>query len=76
MQATLGYQPALLPDAGRGEAHCDDSMDGGSSRYGHRLRVNAVQSMVVSTTTDRAQRALPSKTRTSVQAVNYQIGDQ
>eukprot|EP00975_Prorocentrum_lima_P041563 8731986-Prorocentrum_lima.AAC.1 len=24
MQATLGHQPALLPDAGRGEAHCDD----------------------------------------------------
>eukprot|EP00975_Prorocentrum_lima_P069397 12926156-Prorocentrum_lima.AAC.1 len=21
MQATMGYQPALLPDAGRGEAH-------------------------------------------------------
>eukprot|EP00975_Prorocentrum_lima_P062059 12883491-Prorocentrum_lima.AAC.1 len=27
IQATLGYQPALLPDAGRGEAHCDDSID-------------------------------------------------
>eukprot|EP00975_Prorocentrum_lima_P019184 4034978-Prorocentrum_lima.AAC.1 len=26
-QATLGYQPALLPDAGLGEAHCDDSLD-------------------------------------------------
>eukprot|EP00975_Prorocentrum_lima_P052186 10932180-Prorocentrum_lima.AAC.1 len=25
IQATLGYQPALLPDTGRGEAHCDDT---------------------------------------------------
>eukprot|EP00975_Prorocentrum_lima_P071608 12938670-Prorocentrum_lima.AAC.1 len=25
IQATLGYQRALLPDPGRGEAHCDDS---------------------------------------------------
>eukprot|EP00975_Prorocentrum_lima_P006789 1461426-Prorocentrum_lima.AAC.1 len=45
MQATLGYQPALLPDAGRGEAHCDDSLDGGVPRDGHRLRDIAVQSM-------------------------------
>eukprot|EP00975_Prorocentrum_lima_P021369 4503646-Prorocentrum_lima.AAC.1 len=27
MQATLGYQPALLPDVGRGDAHCDDLPD-------------------------------------------------
>eukprot|EP00975_Prorocentrum_lima_P031834 6683333-Prorocentrum_lima.AAC.1 len=31
--------------------------------------------MVASTAADRAQRALSSKTRTSVQVVNYQIGD-
>eukprot|EP00975_Prorocentrum_lima_P030599 6419238-Prorocentrum_lima.AAC.1 len=36
MHATLGYQPALLRDAGRGEAHCDDSLDDGVSRNGHR----------------------------------------
>eukprot|EP00975_Prorocentrum_lima_P038309 8053664-Prorocentrum_lima.AAC.1 len=29
IQATLGYQPALLPTDGRGEAHCDDSLDDG-----------------------------------------------
>eukprot|EP00975_Prorocentrum_lima_P061785 12881928-Prorocentrum_lima.AAC.1 len=27
MQATLGYRPALLPDAGCGEAHWDDTQD-------------------------------------------------
>eukprot|EP00975_Prorocentrum_lima_P061405 12872654-Prorocentrum_lima.AAC.1 len=54
MQSTLGYQPALLPDAGRGEAHCDDSMDDGIFCYGHRLREIAVQSMVASTAADRA----------------------
>eukprot|EP00975_Prorocentrum_lima_P062333 12885064-Prorocentrum_lima.AAC.1 len=54
MQATMGYQPALLPDAGRGEAHCDDSVDEGVSRYGHRLQEIAVQSMVVATAADRA----------------------
>eukprot|EP00975_Prorocentrum_lima_P002501 549212-Prorocentrum_lima.AAC.1 len=27
IQATLGYQPALLLDAGRGEAHSGESMD-------------------------------------------------
>eukprot|EP00975_Prorocentrum_lima_P026884 5655434-Prorocentrum_lima.AAC.1 len=31
--------------------------------------------MVASTASDRAQRALSSKTRPSVQVVNYQIGD-
>eukprot|EP00975_Prorocentrum_lima_P065887 12906088-Prorocentrum_lima.AAC.1 len=36
-QATPGYQFALLPDRGRGEAHCDDTVDDGVSRYGHRL---------------------------------------
>eukprot|EP00975_Prorocentrum_lima_P011468 2439050-Prorocentrum_lima.AAC.1 len=29
IQATLGYQSALLPDAGRGKTHCDGSLDGG-----------------------------------------------
>eukprot|EP00975_Prorocentrum_lima_P018535 3901940-Prorocentrum_lima.AAC.1 len=51
-------------------------MDDGVSRYGHRLREIAVQSMVASTAAERAQRALQSKTRPSIQAVNYQIGDQ
>eukprot|EP00975_Prorocentrum_lima_P062901 12888218-Prorocentrum_lima.AAC.1 len=27
IQATLGYQPALLPDLGRGDAHCDGNAD-------------------------------------------------
>eukprot|EP00975_Prorocentrum_lima_P001994 433921-Prorocentrum_lima.AAC.1 len=67
MQATLGYQPALLPDAGRGEAHCDDSVEEGISHYGHRLREIALQSMVAATAENRTQRALPSKTRPSVQ---------
>eukprot|EP00975_Prorocentrum_lima_P033379 6999955-Prorocentrum_lima.AAC.1 len=60
MQATLGYQPALLPDAGRGKVPCDDSLDDGVSRHGHSLREIAVQSMVASTAADRAQRALQS----------------
>eukprot|EP00975_Prorocentrum_lima_P009750 2077266-Prorocentrum_lima.AAC.1 len=76
MQATMGYQPALLPDAGRGEAYCDDSVDEGVSRYGHRLREIAVQSMVAAIAADRARRALSSKTRPSVHLVNYEIGDQ
>eukprot|EP00975_Prorocentrum_lima_P025518 5364431-Prorocentrum_lima.AAC.1 len=54
IQVTLCYQPALLPDAGRGEAQCDDSVDDGVSRFGHRLREIAVQSMVATTAADRA----------------------
>eukprot|EP00975_Prorocentrum_lima_P038533 8097487-Prorocentrum_lima.AAC.1 len=67
MQATLGYQLVLLPDAGRGEAHCDGSMDDAISRYGHRLREIAVQSMVASTASDTAQPALSAKAGPSVQ---------
>eukprot|EP00975_Prorocentrum_lima_P070351 12931451-Prorocentrum_lima.AAC.1 len=53
-KATLGYQLALLPDIGRGEAHCDDTADEGVSRYGHRLRDIVVQSMVAATAAERA----------------------
>eukprot|EP00975_Prorocentrum_lima_P059055 12384753-Prorocentrum_lima.AAC.1 len=27
IQATLGYQPALLPNPGQGDAYCDDNSD-------------------------------------------------
>eukprot|EP00975_Prorocentrum_lima_P010430 2216421-Prorocentrum_lima.AAC.1 len=56
--------------------HCDDSLDDGVSRFGHRLREIAVRSMVATTAADRAKRALQFQTRTSVQAVNHQIDDQ
>eukprot|EP00975_Prorocentrum_lima_P040925 8597099-Prorocentrum_lima.AAC.1 len=69
MQATLGYQPAHLPDLGKGDAYCDDNTDihDNATRHCHRLREIAVQSMISATAADRATRALRSKTRQAVQ---------
>eukprot|EP00975_Prorocentrum_lima_P009603 2046644-Prorocentrum_lima.AAC.1 len=46
MQATLGYQPGLLPDIDHGDAHCDDEMFDAISRRTHRLREIALQGMI------------------------------
>eukprot|EP00975_Prorocentrum_lima_P050661 10608901-Prorocentrum_lima.AAC.1 len=67
IRATLVQQPALPPDIGLGEAHCDDTVDEGASRHGHRLREIAVQSIVAAAAAERANRALRSKTRQAVQ---------
>eukprot|EP00975_Prorocentrum_lima_P050369 10547187-Prorocentrum_lima.AAC.1 len=66
----------LLTEAVTAKNCLTTHFDDGASRYGHRLRAIAVKSMVASTAAERAQRALQSKTHPSVQAVNYQIGDQ
>eukprot|EP00975_Prorocentrum_lima_P008042 1718385-Prorocentrum_lima.AAC.1 len=69
MQATLGYQPALLPDPSQGGAYCDDNTDihDNATRHCHRLREIAVQSTISATAADRATRALRSKTRQAIQ---------
>eukprot|EP00975_Prorocentrum_lima_P062445 12885691-Prorocentrum_lima.AAC.1 len=73
MQATLGYQPGLLPDINKGDAHCDDEMFDGISRRTHCLREIPLQGMIKVTAQQRMERAINSKTRQSVQLDDYHI---
>eukprot|EP00975_Prorocentrum_lima_P071232 12936531-Prorocentrum_lima.AAC.1 len=68
MQATLGYQPSILPHIDRRDALSDDSrINDGVSRHSQRLRELAVQQLAQTTARERTERAWRSKARKVVQ---------